>query len=108
MKFAEAKAANPKLSIIDHLRDEQRGYGRWTLKEPGLPRGALHTLDEIAYRALYTWLSPDRKTGHRNSLPDDLCLPTRSETTRIEVGEEELRLARRQVRRMERHHARIP
>ena len=78
MKFSDAKKAADNegrtLTIIDHLRDEQRGYGRWTSNEPGLPRSALKTLgDKPAYYALYDWLK-------HSELPSDLHLPTKKAT----------------------------
>jgi hypothetical protein len=90
MKWAEAKAVRPDLTIIDHLRDQEVGYGRWTQQAPGLPRPRLLHIDEPAYASLARWLS---RSGHE--LPPDLYLPTKSQIIRTELTPERLRDAYR-------------
>ena len=68
---AKAKADGRKLTIIDHLRDTETGYGRWVLREPGLPRPVLLRCDYLAYFALGKWLG-------NNAVPDDMHLPSKS------------------------------
>lgn len=77
LRFAEARAANPKLSIIDHLRDEQRGYGKWTKQEPGMPRSLFVKWgDKATYYAINDWLK-------NHEMPPDIHTPTLKEVTDI-------------------------
>lgn len=91
--WEQAKASVPDLKkwnevkstrrhILDHLRDEVHGYGKWTLKQPGLPRTYLSDIDEEAYEALNAWLRQKNSRGY-NRLPPDLYMPTLKQVTDI-------------------------
>jgi hypothetical protein len=74
-------------TIIDHLRDVDKGYGMWTRNPPGLPLRSLLSLDGPAHRALYRWLSAiDPETGKKNVLPNDIHLPRKGDQVREEVS----------------------
>jgi hypothetical protein len=72
MKWATAHRVAKKLgidkTIIDHLRDEQHGLGRWLCSGNGLSRKALKMLDEPANDALYAWQRDNAR------VPDDIKL----------------------------------
>ncbi len=46
--YADAKAADPGITIDDHLRDAECGYSAWTLGPPGFPRSSLSRIDRSA------------------------------------------------------------
>jgi hypothetical protein len=100
MKWSDAKAdardKGRRLSIVDHLRDTEHGYGRWTLSEPGLPRAMLKQWNDFAaYTAIYSYL-------RNHELPSDIYIPAEDElkkpTPIVKVDPEALKAAYRLIK----------
>lgn len=83
LKWTEVKKAAKRRGeepdILDHLRNPETGYGKWTSSAPGLPRRYLETIDSYLHREFYRW---GREGG---KLPPEIFLPTRSDEARRSV-----------------------
>ena len=91
-----AKKADPELTVVDHLRNRESGFGMWVLSKPGLPRNLLKEIDSSAYNAIY---------NAGNKLPDDIYLPLAAPGRKPvpAPSPDELKAAYRTVSRGQRH-----
>jgi len=85
-------------SIVDHLRNTETGYGRWTRQPPGLPIRSLHECDPQAHRKLYNWLGPNESI---NKIPEDIFISGRRKAPVI-ISDEAGIAARNLARQWER------